>query len=121
VIKPAVEAAGLTYLRADNRPRVGPLMEGVWGDILRAGIVIAELSTPNPNVFYELGLVHALGKDTIVLKEKAVKLPADFGGTLYVEYVAGDKKKARNDLQAQLETWKKQEKIDGVARLYQSA
>jgi hypothetical protein len=121
VIKPAVEAVGLTYVRADNRPRVGALMEGVWRDILQAGIVIAELSTPNPNVFYELGLVHALGKDTVILKEKAVKLPADFLGTLYVEYVAGDKLKALNDLQVQLEAWKKLEKIDGVAQLYQSA
>jgi predicted nucleotide-binding protein len=93
-------------------------MEGVWSDILQAGIVIAELSTPNPNVFYELGLVHALGKDTVILKEKAVKLPADFLGTLYVEYDAGDKQKALKDLQVQLEAWKEREKIDGVARLY---
>src|SRR4051794_446258 len=38
VIRPAVEAAGLTYLRADNGPRVGSLMEGVWGDVMQAGI-----------------------------------------------------------------------------------
>lgn len=120
VIKPAVKAAGLKYVRADNGPRVGPLMERVWGDVLKAGVVIAELSTENPNVFYELGLVHALGKDTVILKEKAVKLPADFHGTLYVEYVTSDKKKMLNDLQAQLEIWKQQEKIDDVARLYPS-
>jgi hypothetical protein len=118
VIKPVVEAVGLTYVRADNQPRVGSLMEGVWGEILQAGIIIAELSEPNPNVFYELGLVHALGKDVIVLKENTVHLAADFRGTLYVEYVVGENKKLSDDLRDQLEKWMTREKVGGVAKLY---
>jgi predicted nucleotide-binding protein len=85
---------------------------------MQAGIIIAELSTPKPNVFYELGLVHALGKDTIVLKESTVELPADFRGGLYIEYVRGDENRMRADLRSQLERWKTKEGVRRVATLY---
>jgi len=80
MIEPAVKAAGLDCVRGDTAVRVGDLARNIWDAIMRAGVVIAEVSVPNPNVFYELGLAHALGKDRFILKHGTAKLPADFGG-----------------------------------------
>ena len=85
MIRPAVEAAGLACVRGDNPVRVGDLMQTVWDPILVSGVMIAEVSALNPNVFYELGLAHALGKDTFILKQKGSTVPADFGGAALLQ------------------------------------
>ena len=86
LIEPAVTEAGLKCLRGDTIARVGDLTQNIWGALLHAGIVIADVSVLNANVFYELGLTHALGKDTIVLKQAGSKVPADILGAHYHEY-----------------------------------
>ena len=62
VIEPAVRSAGLECVRGDTLARVGDLTSNVSGEILRAGLVIAEVTVPNVNVYYELGLTHAVGR-----------------------------------------------------------
>jgi hypothetical protein len=57
------------------------------------------------NVFYELGLVHALGKDALVLKQPGTALPADFGGAHYVEYDCANLAAGRALLETQLRQW----------------
>jgi hypothetical protein len=48
--------------------------------------VIAEITPPNPNVFYELGYAHALDKPTILLAERSSKLPFDVSGYRCIMY-----------------------------------
>jgi hypothetical protein len=86
MIEPAVIGAGLECKRGDSVLRIDDLTANVWSEILRAGLIIADISEHNPNVYYELGLAHAIGKDTFVLKQKGSELPADFGGVHYYEY-----------------------------------
>ncbi len=86
LIKLGVEDAGLECIRGDIYVRIGDLTQDIWGELLHAGVIVADVSSLNANVFYELGLTHALGKDVFILKEKDSKLPADISGAHYHEY-----------------------------------
>jgi len=53
-------------------------MDDVLQDIMESEVIIAEISSQNPNVYYELGYAHAVGKETILLADKeADALPFD--------------------------------------------
>ena len=118
LIEPGVKDAGLHCNRADERARVGSLEEGLWIGILSAGIIIAEVSTPNVNVFYELGAARAVGKDILLLKQRdSDVLPADVQGMLYCEYELGRPKDAKARLTAQLKEWAANAHADNVKRL----
>ena len=118
MIQPAVEAAGLTCVHGDDPVRVGDLMQTVWDAILVSGVTIAEVSALNANVFYELGLAHALGKDVFILKQKDSTVPADFGGTHYYEYDLNDLNAGKTMLQAELAEWAAISHAQGVKTLY---
>jgi nucleoside 2-deoxyribosyltransferase len=65
-------------------------MSQVWRDIRRSDVVVADLTGLNPNVFYEMGLAHALGKTIILIKQKdAQRVPFDLGNHRYYEYDIG--------------------------------
>ena len=122
-IEPAVTDAGLQCVRGDTDLRVGELTGNIWKAILRAGIVVADVSALNANVFYELGLAHALGKDTYILKRKDARIPADFGGAHYYEYDLGDLPAAKEKLAADLRGWADDRGVraEGVRALYDRA
>lgn len=76
-IKPTVERVGLQCKRADDILGPTPIMEDIWKGISGARVVLAELTGQNPNVFYELGLCHAIGKDAILLAQDIKWVPFD--------------------------------------------
>jgi hypothetical protein len=119
-IEVAVRGAQLTPRRGDTTLRTGSLIKNVWNQILESGCVVADLSAPNPNVYYELGMAHALGRDTIVLVQTGTNLPADIKGAHYVEYNLRDLAGAAQEVQAQLEAWRDNGKIRvaGVESLF---
>lgn len=104
--------------RGDTTVKVGSLTTNIWDAIMQAGLVIADVSIGNVNVFYELGLTHALGKDTLLLKQKAARLPADFGGAHYFEYELGRLDEGRAALQAEVEKWAARSKAAQIKALY---
>jgi hypothetical protein len=108
MIKPAVRAAGLECVRADKVVMSGKIDTGIWNQLLRAGVVVAEVSSPNVNVFYELGLAHALGKDVLLVKQKDTQLPADFGGELYYDYELPRLESGAKILEKALRGWAKE-------------
>ena len=61
-IKPTLVSLGFSCERADSIFDNKPVMESIWENILKARIVIADLTGKNPNVFYEIGICHTLGK-----------------------------------------------------------
>ena len=117
MIKPAVEAAGLECLRGDTIVREAALSDNILNAIIKAGLTIADLSAANVNVYYEVGLTHALGKDPLLLKEKNALLPADFRGAHYTEYELGALDVGRSRLQAEIEKWAAEFCFAGVAAL----
>ena len=78
LIKPAVEAAGLKCIRADEIPHSGSIDEKMYQQLLEADVVVADLSTSNANAFYELGVRHALRPyTTIIIADNKLTYPFD--------------------------------------------
>ncbi|WP_136660304.1 hypothetical protein [Nitratireductor sp. XY-223] len=77
IYKPAVEAANLTPLRADDIFMSSQIMSDIWSGIQKSGPLLADLTEQNPNVFYELGLAHALGKPVVLVANNIKDVPFD--------------------------------------------
>src|SRR5215210_3535164 len=78
LIKPALESAGFEVFRADEEMRAGEIRTDMFQELLLADLVIADLSIDNPNVWYELGVRHALRARGIVqIKSKREYMPFD--------------------------------------------
>lgn len=76
LVRPICETQGFVAHRADDL--YGPVfMENIWRGICRARVVIADLTNRNPNVFYELGIAHTIGKDVILITQNINDIPAD--------------------------------------------
>ena len=52
-------------------------MDQVWSGIKTAKVLVAELTTKNPNVFYELGWAHALKKPVVLVSSNEEDVPFD--------------------------------------------
>lgn len=78
VIKPNVDAAGLKALRADEIYGTKPIIQDIWNEILRARLIVADVTDRNANVNYELGLCHALGVPTILITKRMEDVPFDY-------------------------------------------
>ena len=73
LIKPAVEAAGLKCIRADEIVHSGLIDLPMYELLLKADVVVADLSTSNRNAIYELGVRHALRPyTTVVIAEELI-------------------------------------------------
>jgi len=68
---------GLRCARADDIYDISGVMQSVWEGINRACLIIADLTGRNPNVFYELGIAHTLGKPVIMLTPSMEFVPFD--------------------------------------------
>ena len=78
VIKEAVEAAGLSCIRADEIIHSGAIDLPMYEQLLRADLVIADLSTYNVNAIFELGVRYGLRPHaTIIVAEEGFKHPFD--------------------------------------------
>jgi hypothetical protein len=64
-------------LRGDDIYAPGIIMSDVWTKICEAHIVVADATDRNPNVFYEMGLAHAIGKTVIILAQREEDIPFD--------------------------------------------
>jgi len=78
------------------------IMEDIWDSICQAKLIIADVTQRNPNVFYELGICHTLGKDTIVLTQDRDDVPFDIQGRRYLLYAAEDHASLRVDLKKRI-------------------
>jgi hypothetical protein len=85
-IKTALEEAGFDVKRADDLLNQRNIMQDVMHGIDSANLVIADLTGSNPNVFYELGIAHALEKPVILLTQSLEELPFDLRSYRVLEY-----------------------------------
>ncbi|HUT33429.1 MAG TPA: Hsp70 family protein [Planctomycetota bacterium] len=85
-IKPVIEGEELTCLRADEIAGTRVITRDIWEHINRARLVVADLTGRNPNVFYELGLAHAIGKDVVLLTQSMEDVPFDLKALRCIEY-----------------------------------
>lgn len=76
-IRPTVEDAGLRCERADDVRGTSLITWDIWERINRARFLIADLTDLNANVFYELGLAHALSKEVVLITQSMEFVPFD--------------------------------------------
>ncbi len=76
-IKKSCIDAGAYCERVDEQIFDGSILDRIYNQISKADIIIADLTNKNPNVFYEVGYAHALGKLTILLTKNAEDIPFD--------------------------------------------
>ena len=74
-IKPALDEREFEVFRADEEQRAGEIRADMFQELLLADLVIADLSIDNPNVWYELGVRHALRSRGVVLVQGAREYP----------------------------------------------
>jgi tetratricopeptide (TPR) repeat protein len=67
LLAPALVAAGCEPLRADQELAAGDIRTDMFQELLVADLVLADLTLDNPNVWYELGVRHALRDRGVVL------------------------------------------------------
>jgi len=67
LIKPAIERSGLNYTRGDEH-RSGIAHKAVFSALLESDLMIADTSTNNANVLYNLGIRHASHEIKQILK-----------------------------------------------------
>src|SRR3954451_13980800 len=78
LIKPALESAGLDVFRADEEMRAGNIRSDMFQELLLADLVVADLSINNANVWYELGVRHALrARGVIQIHCRREQMPFD--------------------------------------------
>lgn len=77
VIKEVVEDIGLKCSRGDDATVSHNILGHIIQEMLRAKLIIANISGRNSNVFYELGIAHALGKPVLLVSETAEAIPFD--------------------------------------------
>jgi hypothetical protein len=73
----ACRLAGAYCERVDEQIFHESILERIYNQIAKADIIIADMTGRNPNVFYETGYAHALGKRVILLTEQADDIPFD--------------------------------------------
>ncbi len=86
VICPALESAGYDITRADSELDQQNVLKDVVRGIAMADLVIVDLTTRNANVLYELGLSHALGRNTVLLAQSMDEVPFDLRSYRIVRY-----------------------------------
>jgi tetratricopeptide (TPR) repeat protein len=121
LIKPALEGAGFEVFRADEEMRAGNIRTDMFQELLLADLVVADLSIDNPNVWYELGVRHALRKRGVVqitcrrdqmpfdlLTERSVRYRTTIKSAVAIpdpQYVEDDKKKLAEVATQTIHAW----------------
>lgn len=85
-VKPTCASLWLTVRRADDFFTADSVVQDIWKAIVSARLIVADCTDRNPNVFYEIGLAHAIGKPTIMLTQRAEDVPFDLRHLRYIAY-----------------------------------
>jgi len=83
----AADAVGMRCNRADNIWEHHTIIQDVVSLIDRSRVVICDLSGRNPNVFYEAGISHTLGREVILITQHADDVPFDLRHIRYITYL----------------------------------
>lgn len=91
IFKPAIDKTGLKPVRADaDIFGTGNIIDQIWRGIKAAKVLVAELTTRNANVLYELGLAHALKKPVVLVSSNQPDVPFDLHHIRVIYYDVTD-------------------------------
>ncbi|MGB5791782.1 hypothetical protein [Poseidonibacter sp.] len=86
IIKPAIEANNMKAIRADETKNTNLIQLDILKRIIETPIAICDMSSKNPNVFYELGMRQAFDMPTVLIKDESTNAPFDISGLRYITY-----------------------------------
>ena len=88
VFEPAIQEAGLTPYRVDQDPSTQGIMKAILKGITRSSVCLVEISTDNPNVWFELGYSIAKGRGVVLLcsNEREGPYPFDVSHLAIIKY-----------------------------------
>lgn len=85
-VKPSIESFGIRCVRGDDIFSTRSIMEDIWSTLCRCAFVVGEFTGRNPNVLYEAGIVHTLGKPLIGITQVVDDIPFDFRHIRVITY-----------------------------------
>ncbi|WP_153847525.1 hypothetical protein [Sphingobacterium paramultivorum] len=102
VLAPVLKKFGFTPLPAHYINKSGSINKQIIEKIVNCELVIANLTSVNPNVMYELAIRHSFGKSVITMAERGTKLPFDIVDQRTIFY--DDSMKGVDEVKPLLET-----------------
>ena len=96
----AFDGLGVEVVRGDEVRAKGAILSHIVRQMLSARIIIANVNGRNPNVMYELGIAHAMGKDVLIIAHTKEGAPFDISSRRILFYKDGRdlRDKLRNEL-----------------------
>lgn len=85
-IKAACDNAGAYAERVDEQFFEGSILQRIYNQIDKADVIVSDMTGRNPNVFYETGYAHALGKHVILLTQNSEDIPFDLKLYTHIPY-----------------------------------
>ena len=76
-LRSAARAAEFSIERADDIFGTEPIVEDIWRSINSAAVVTADVTGRNPNVMYEIGMAHTVGRPVIIMTQTMDDVPFD--------------------------------------------
>lgn len=119
-IKPVAEQFGLTVVRADDIYAPGAITEQIRVAIQQSRLCIADVTQKNPNVLYEVGMAHTLGKPTLLLTRDVADVPFDLRSLRLIVYEMPRIQKARLELERAIEHVLGEDRLDEAQRLVEA-
>lgn len=86
-IRQAADRAGLRCRRADDIWENAAIIQDVVALIDRSRVVVCDCTGRNPNVFYEAGIAHTLGREVILITQSEHDIPFDLRHLRYIRYL----------------------------------
>ncbi len=89
-LKEASSEVGMDCVRVDDIWENNSIMQDIASLICRAQVVVADLTGKNPNVFYETGIAHTLGREVILITQNPEDVPFDLRHLRNIKYLANE-------------------------------
>jgi hypothetical protein len=94
------QSVGMKAMRGDEKHITGDILSHTLHLMTKARFVVANIDGRNPNVFYELGLAHALNKNVIIVSSSLKGIPVDVKSNRMIIY--SDISELKNELKNSL-------------------
>ncbi|MEV6226930.1 hypothetical protein AB0L88_03430 [Saccharopolyspora shandongensis] len=104
-VAPTLDKVGISVERGDEIFSVDVIIEDIWKAINSAAIIVADVTGKNPNVMYEIGMAHTVGKPVLMISQSIEDVPFDLRHRrcIVYEYTPPGIRKLEEKLESTLE------------------
>lgn len=104
LIAPAARQCGYVVVRTDQEESLRHIDERIRDGIRNARLIVGDISGHNPNVMYEIGLAHSLGKPSLLLQNDTLEVPFDLRNIEVLRYDLAQAGSSLESLVARIES-----------------